>query len=99
MNIDYNNEKDILCFNTIEDCIKFVVLNNKNYEEFWIIGGETIYKEILLNYQEFINEIHMSKLHSSFSCDKFIDIPFDKYKMINNVKYKDFDYIIYKTKS
>ena len=97
-NSELIDNEDILCFKSPHDCIEFIVFNEKNYDEFWIIGGESIYKEFLLNYQEYIDEIHLSKLSSSFMCDQFIEIPFENYEMIHEVKYDEYDYLIYKSK-
>ena len=44
----------------------------KNYENIWIIGGETIYKQFLE--RKFINECVITHIDCEFECDSFFPI-------------------------
>ena len=60
-------EKDIHVFKTIEECINFC--NNKNFDEVWVIGGESIYRQFLdLNY---IQKIYKTNINKKIECDTF----------------------------
>ena len=61
---DFNN---ITIMSNIDNCIKFC--NNKKFDEVWIIGGETVYKDFLkLN---IINFIYETKIYSNYDCDTY----------------------------
>ena len=64
---EVNEEKDIRVFKTIEECIKFC--NDKNFDEVWVIGGESIYRQFLdLNY---IQKIYKTNINRKIECDTF----------------------------
>ena len=49
-------------------------LNNTNYDSYWIIGGSRIYYEIMINYLDLVNEIHVSILDNDYKFNKFFPI-------------------------
>lgn len=57
-------------------------LNSKNYNEKWIIGGSSIYKEFLNNKDVYINYIHQSIINDYYDCDTFFPKIPEKYKLI-----------------
>ena len=60
----------IKSFSTIDNVINFI--NNKKYEDVWIIGGESIYKSFLeLN---LISECYITFIDNSYECDAFFPI-------------------------
>ncbi len=60
----------IKSFSTIDNVIDFI--NNKKYEDVWIIGGESIYKSFLeLN---LISECYITFVDNSYECDTFFPI-------------------------
>ena len=60
----------IKSFSTIDKLIDFI--NNKKYEDVWIIGGESIYKSFLeLN---LISECYVTFVDNSYECDTFFPI-------------------------
>lgn len=52
--------------------------NGENHKTptFWIIGGNTLYKEFLLNskYNIYVKEIILTNIHHHYNCDTFIPI-------------------------
>ncbi len=64
-------------------------LSKTNYDEYWIIGGELIYKTIMEKYVNSIEEIHISIINKEFGCNKF-------FPKINNNLFKISDYTHYK---
>ena len=49
-------------------------LNNSDYDIYWIIGGSSIYYEIMTHYPHIINEIHISIINHDYKCNKFFPI-------------------------
>ena len=66
--LDENREKNILkSFLTIDDVLKWC--NDKKYDEVWVIGGSTIYKQFLdLN---LIDNLYITFINKSYKCDTF----------------------------
>jgi len=52
----------------------FYLLNNTDYDTYWIIGGSSIYYEVITNYSYMINEIHISILEKNYNCNKFFPV-------------------------
>ena len=51
-----------------------IFLHNTNYDNYWIIGGSSIYYEILTKYLYLVNEVHISILEKNYKCDKFFPV-------------------------
>tara|TARA_Y100000389_G_C17110127_1_gene340296 strand:+ start:48 stop:572 length:525 start_codon:yes stop_codon:yes gene_type:complete len=62
-----------------EELLSF--LNGTNYDNYWIIGGSSIYYEIMTHYMDLINEVHVSILENDYGCNKFFPI-IDKSRFI-----------------
>ena len=50
------------------------LLKHTNYDTYWIIGGSSIYYEIMTHYLYVVNEIHISILDRDYECNKFFPI-------------------------
>lgn len=61
-------------------------LNNKKYDEKWVIGGESIYKEFLNNKDIYIKYIHISVINDFYDCDTFFPKITEKFKLIEQKK-------------
>ena len=77
-------------------------VENTNYDEYWVIGGEMLYKSIISNFV--IDEIHISKLEHDYNCDCFFDksILLNKsFKKINEIDYKteQFTHMVFKNQN
>ena len=65
--LDQFTNKNITILNDLNKLKKWIT--ETNYDEYWIIGGEKLYKSVL---QEFyIDEIHLSILDNNYDCDCF----------------------------
>ncbi len=66
-------------FKNINDLLLFI--QNKKYDDVWIIGGETIYKQFL-NLPNVVNNIYVTRIQNLYNCDAFFtDIPNNYIKM------------------
>ena len=54
----------------------------KNYDEVWIIGGESVYKKFI----NIVDEIHITKINGNYNCDTFFPKLPENFKLINNFK-------------
>ena len=63
-------EEIIKSFSTIDNLIDFI--NNKKYEDVWIIGGESIYKSFLE--LKLISECYVTFVDNFYECDTFFPI-------------------------
>lgn len=94
ISIDYLDNNNITkSFDTIEKLYKFLIL--KEYDDIWIIGGESIYKLFFeLHNKEYlfnINEIYITYINKSYECDTFFPkIDSTKFKFISNEIHTDF---------
>jgi len=52
--------------------------NNSNIEKIFIIGGESIYNEMLQNYVYLIDNIYITLINTNFNCDKFFHFDMEK---------------------
>jgi dihydrofolate reductase len=79
----------IKSFNTIDAVIDFCKL--MDYEEVWIIGGESIYKQFLN--KNIINKCYITIIHKYFDCDTFFPL-LDKsvWKKVEHKEEYDSDY-------
>ena len=74
-----NNNYSGVNIKTISD---FDINLFKDYDEVWIIGGESVYKQFI----NIVDEIHITKINGNFNCDTFFpEIP-NYFKLINNFK-------------
>jgi dihydrofolate reductase len=60
-------------FKNINDLLLFI--QHKKYDDVWIIGGETIYRQFL-NLPGVVNNIYVTRIQDLYNCDAFFtDIP------------------------
>lgn len=74
------------------------LVDEKNYDEVWIIGGSNIYKQFIYMF-EYINKIFITHIDSSYNCDTFFpelpenytletsSITSEKYTLLNFQRY------------
>jgi dihydrofolate reductase len=71
---------------------------NKNYDEIWVIGGESIYKQFLN--EDSISELHITEIKHDYICDTFLPLAknLDKFTLVERVEQINADInISYKT--
>ena len=68
---------------------------NYNYDEYWIIGGEQLYKYILNTFTNI--EIHITIINNNYNCNKFFPIISDSenYIKLNTIENINDNYIHY----
>lgn len=85
--------------NIEHDLIDFI--KKTNYDTYWIIGGESIYRKMIEKYGHIINELHLTKLNKNYNCNKFFPVinenVFEITEKTTNYK-DDFVHCIYKNK-
>lgn len=62
-----NKNNNLYIFNNIDDIIKFC--ENKSYDNVWIIGGSSIYKQFLD--LDIIDECIITNINKEYECDTF----------------------------
>ncbi len=83
MNRECPFEKDMKVFKSIDTLKDWC--REKNYEEVWIIGGESIYKQFLND--KLVSELCITKIKKVYDCDTFfpqIDTT-NTWKLMNSV--------------
>jgi dihydrofolate reductase len=74
-------EKNIHVFKTIDECTKFCT--DKNFDEVWVIGGESIYRQFLdLDY---IQKIYKTNINKKIECDTFFPIIPEEFYLTKNL--------------
>lgn len=70
-------------------------IENSNFENYWVIGGRTIY-DLLLNSNK-VDEIHMSMLNTSYTCDTWFPTEYlDSFTEIESVSFSNFTSKLFK---
>jgi dihydrofolate reductase len=93
--IDYLDNNNITkSFNTYETLYRFLIL--KEYDEIWIIGGESIYKQFFeLHCKKYlfnINKIYITYINKLYNCDTFFPkIDPTIFKFISNEIHRDYN--------
>ena len=77
-------------FHTIDDSLAFC--KEKDFEEVWIIGGETIYRQFLD--LQLIDNIYITKIRKYYQCDTFFPEISDKFKLISSSSMTENDVIL-----
>ena len=78
-------------FNSIQSIINFC--KEKEFDEVWVIGGESIYKQFL-GINDLIKEIYITKINKDCKCDTFFPELDEKYILVSNSAIKDSDTIL-----
>tara|TARA_B100001093_G_scaffold518051_2_gene601575 strand:- start:1666 stop:2166 length:501 start_codon:yes stop_codon:yes gene_type:complete len=79
-------------FHNIGDAITFC--KNKHFEDVWIIGGETIYKQFLDLHLHLIDNIYITKIMKDYECDTFFPCISDHFKMISSSSITENDTVL-----
>ena len=94
-NLECDNLKFVSSFDNL-----FKILNETNYETYWVIGGSTIYDYFMNNLLDNINEIHITFIEDSYNCDVFFihnKIFSDKYfSLQSSEKFDNTKFNVYK---
>ena len=61
------------------------------YDEIWIIGGDSIYKHFLLEHPKEINEIYITRINKKYKCDTFFPKIPAFFNKINSITTSDID--------
>ena len=65
--LNLSHEENMRVFRTIDEIVNFC--NNQNFDDVWVVGGESIYKQFLdLNY---IQKIYITNINMEIECDTF----------------------------
>lgn len=92
---NFKLDNNILLINNLDEEFK-LLLNNTNYDEYWIIGGEILYKSIIEKYSNLISEIHISIIDNCYNCNKFFpEIDNTLYYLKDSKKYSDSNFTHY----
>jgi len=71
-----------VAFNTIQDALDHLVLENK-YETCWVIGGSAIYNHFIEN--NLCHRIYLTEIKNTFECDRYFPkIDMNEYKEIHD---------------
>ncbi len=67
---NHENSENLSFFNNIQDILTFCT--EKNFEQVWVIGGQSIYKQFLgLN---IIDEVYITEIMNFYKCDTYFPI-------------------------
>lgn len=77
---------DISLLNNPDD-----IFNLLQYDEIWIIGGESIYKYFLNKHPKQINEIYMTQILKEYDCDTFFPKIPTIFNKISSITITDID--------
>ena len=90
MNYVMTNNKDII--NDIKDKDKVAILSDYHdllnilkrgiHDEYWLIGGESLYVFILTHFSLLVDEIHITIIHKKYDCNKFFPKLVDNYTIL-----------------
>jgi len=67
-----------LAFNSVDSVLQHC--KTQNFDEVWVIGGESIYKQFL-NIKNLITEIYTTEIANYYKCDTFFPDIYKKYKV------------------
>jgi dihydrofolate reductase len=68
----YTYEPNVCFLQTFDDVMRLIEDSNNNYNEFWIIGGKSIYEQATCFMP--ISEIHLTTFKQTYACDVFCNI-------------------------
>lgn len=80
-------------FNRIEDLVNNILKYDDNYniENVFIIGGATIYKQLMV----YCNQIYMTVVEESYPCDTHFTFPLDRFTLTSSLVKGKCDFRIY----
>ncbi len=92
-----DSHKDVAFLRDLLDVVDF--LYDTTFDEYWIIGGSTLYHSLYKTLPHLIDEIHISKLNQTYDCDSFFnpDIINQSYcKLISSQDHGTFTHMVFK---
>lgn len=94
-------ENNVEIFNTHYEIIHSISNpNHRQYDAYWIIGGESVYHFFMTFYKDLIHEIHLSLLEQSYQCDNFFPLlQNDNYEKIIEDHYDGFTHYVFRRKN
>ena len=69
----------------IDNSVLDIESKDTNYDDIWIIGGSSIYKQFL-DMPEYIDKIFITYIDNDYNCDVFFPELPDYYKLVNSSK-------------
>lgn len=91
------NEENVYVHNSHYEVIQYI--KNSNHDNYWIIGGSSIYDFFLMHYKEIINEIHISILNTNYNCDTFFPkINTSYFQIKEKIMFDSFIHYVYANK-
>lgn len=91
------DHSEISVYSSIIDALGGVGSMISKYEEIYVIGGESIYRQIVKDYLYLCDKIYVTKFKVNYNCDQFF--PLDNVKNFeqgqNPVKTKDYTRFLY----
>lgn len=83
LKIDEERKTGIIkSFHNINSIIEYC--NNKNYNDVWIIGGQTIYDMFIKN--NIVKKLFITKIDKNYLCDKYFFYNESEWNLIENKK-------------
>lgn len=72
-------------------------ISHNEYDEYWVIGGESVYDFFLKYYKNLISEIHISILNENYDCDRYFNKNILEYfDCVEEINHNTFSHFIYK---
>ena len=93
-NIDFK-PLDVMVFQNMKELELWI--QQSDYDEYWIIGGELLYSTMIYTYKHWIDEIHLSKLNNDYDCDTFfpVDIIQNEFQLKSCIQHDEFQHMIF----
>jgi len=67
-----------LVFDTVDKIISYYKTSNEG-KDMYIIGGKQVYQSFI----PYADKLIISKIHNSYECDTFMDIPLSNFKLVS----------------
>jgi len=71
------------------------LLKNSHYDEYWVIGGESIYTLIMNKYIHLIKEIHITIINKNYNCNKHFPKITKNYDIRKKIVNEEDNYVHY----
>jgi thymidylate synthase len=93
--LDGYSNKVIVC-KSLDEALRLSIVNEKKV---FIAGGGKLYEEVLTNWYNLINTVHISIMKEKFDCDTFINFDITKFTIKVKEEYKEFVHYMLEYKS
>ena len=67
------HSENVVWSQSMEEAIKYVK-SNSQIEDTYVIGGESIYSDVINNHYSQIHRLYYTEIHDDFQCDQFFPI-------------------------